>query len=150
MGDQDQIIDGSDSDRSQVEQRETSANPGDQSSDQDGSNGTSRPVEPVAEESPTKEDEEAKELQLAYEFRDHAINLFGTLAHRKYNKGQEEHGGFLPRDVTLKDIEDEMIDNWFYFQAFKSQLYAKLDEKTREQIFRQQRAPKLGSDNPGA
>ena len=51
--------------------------------------------------------------------RDTAISLFVDRATAKFNAGQEEHGGNLDERVTFKDIEDEIIDLWFYVQSKK-------------------------------
>tara|TARA_R100001530_G_scaffold28654_7_gene22699 strand:+ start:1126 stop:1428 length:303 start_codon:yes stop_codon:yes gene_type:complete len=51
--------------------------------------------------------------------RDTAIDLFIDRANAKFNAGQEEHGGNLDERVTFKDIEDEIIDLWFYVQSKK-------------------------------
>jgi hypothetical protein len=84
---------------------------------QDGSNGIRGEMESMAE---SKADQEGKkEMNPAMEFKKASIRLFMDKAEDKYNKGQEEHGGYLPFDVIFKDLEDEIIDMWFYIQAMK-------------------------------
>tara|TARA_Y100000310_G_C20658454_1_gene803296 strand:+ start:1254 stop:1451 length:198 start_codon:yes stop_codon:yes gene_type:complete len=48
------------------------------------------------------------------EIRDRQIKKFTLLAKRKYDMGQKEHGGLLTETVNWKDLEDEVIDLWFY------------------------------------
>ena len=58
--------------------------------------------------------------------RDDAIEYFTREAAEKFDEGQEEHGGSLDERVSEVDIEDEIIDLWFYVQS--------LSEKHRKQI----------------
>lgn len=58
--------------------------------------------------------------------RDDAIEYFTREAAEKFDEGQEEHGGCLDERVCEVDIEDEIIDLWFYVQS--------LSEKHRKQI----------------
>ena len=51
--------------------------------------------------------------------RDTAIDLFIDRANAKFNMGQEEHGGNLDDRVKFRDIEDEIIDLWFYVQSMR-------------------------------
>ncbi len=51
--------------------------------------------------------------------RDTAIDLFIDRANAKFNAGQEEHGGNLDKRVKFRDVEDEIIDLWFYVQSMK-------------------------------
>ena len=48
------------------------------------------------------------------EIRDRQIKKFTLLAKRKYDMCQKEHGGLLTETVNWKDLEDEVIDLWFY------------------------------------
>ena len=55
--------------------------------------------------------------------RDKAIAHFRKAAFAKYNRGQKEHGGFLPdRLHDFTSLEEEVIDLWFYIQALKHKL----------------------------
>lgn len=60
--------------------------------------------------------------------RDDAIAHFCEIAIPKFNAGQKEHGGCLDERVTIADIEDEIIDLFFYVQSLK--------EKQRHEIKR--------------
>ena len=59
-------------------------------------------------------------------FRDGAIEDFVTLAFNKYNKGQEEHGGYLPDRASFQDLEEEIIDLWFYVRAMRHRVIGKI------------------------
>tara|TARA_B110000495_G_scaffold182429_1_gene177950 strand:- start:333 stop:563 length:231 start_codon:yes stop_codon:yes gene_type:complete len=54
--------------------------------------------------------------------RDRSILQFQYRAKTKYDKGQAEHGGYLADRVDFKDLEDEIIDMWFYIQALKEKI----------------------------
>jgi len=56
------------------------------------------------------------------EIRDIAIKRFNEMAPTKYNKGQREHGGILTDRDVWADMEQEVIDMWFYIQAAKIKL----------------------------
>ncbi len=56
------------------------------------------------------------------EIRDVSIEKFMLLARSKYNAGQREHGGNLVENVKFKDLEDEIIDLWFYVQSLRMKL----------------------------
>ena len=62
-----------------------------------------------------------KEQQL----RDDAIARFSKRASAKYDKGQAVYNDYLVDRVSLDDMEDEIIDLWFYLQAFKERLVDK-------------------------
>jgi len=53
------------------------------------------------------------------ELRDRQIKKFTVLAKRKYDLGQKEHGGLLTKTVNWKDLEDEIIDLWFYVSSMR-------------------------------
>ena len=55
-------------------------------------------------------------------FRDQALADFQKKAFEKYNKGQIEHGGFLPDRADFDDIEEEIIDCWFYIRGMRQRL----------------------------
>lgn len=59
------------------------------------------------------------------EIRDTAIQDFTLKAYAKFNCGQDEHGGNLDKRVRFRDIEDEIIDLWFYVQSMKAKYEAK-------------------------
>ena len=61
-------------------------------------------------------------LEEARRIRDEALDGFMSKASRKYDAGQKEHGGLITERVTLGDLEDEIIDLWFYLQALKEKL----------------------------
>ena len=65
------------------------------------------------------------------EIKGRALARFAQLAPKKYDRGQQEHQGILTnRRGLLNDMEEEIIDLWFYLQAFKM----KLEEEERERI----------------
>ena len=53
------------------------------------------------------------------EIRDRQIEKFTLLAKAKYDTGQKEHGGLLTETVNWKDLEDEVIDLWFYISSMR-------------------------------
>jgi len=55
-------------------------------------------------------------------FRDKAIADFRIAAKKKYDIGQAEHGGFLPDRANLDEIEEEVIDLWFYLRALRHKI----------------------------
>lgn len=59
------------------------------------------------------------------EIRDEAIHFFTLKAHTKFNCGQDEHGGNLDTRVKFRDIEDEIIDLWFYVQSMRTKYESK-------------------------
>lgn len=59
------------------------------------------------------------------EIRDTAIQDFTLKAYAKFNCGQDEHGGNLDTRVRFRDIDDEIIDLWFYVQSMKAKYGAK-------------------------
>ena len=63
-----------------------------------------------------------EDLKKAWKIRSDAMDRFSSRVFHKYNKGQEEHGGLLTDRVCLDDLEDEIIDLWFYLQALKIKL----------------------------
>ena len=72
------------------------------------------------------EEENAEEENLLIKsarFRETAMERFLKKARAKYDKGQQEHGGYLPVDVNINDLEDEVIDQWFYLQAIKVKIH---------------------------
>lgn len=72
------------------------------------------------------EEENAEEESLlikSAQFRESAMERFLNKARAKYDKGQQEHGGYLPIDVSMNDLEDEVIDQWFYLQAVKKKIH---------------------------
>jgi hypothetical protein len=101
--------------------------------DANGSNGSGKQVESVAEKSAQKDQKEDKKLLLKVnQFRDQSIDWFIHKARIKYDLGQIEHGGFLPADVVLNDLEDEIIDLWFYYQAIKYKIWALSDDQAKQ------------------
>ena len=67
-------------------------------------------------------------LEEANRIKNQAIDAFRSKAFKKYDAGQEEHGGLLTERVSLEDLEDEIIDLWFYLQALKERLAKAGDE----------------------
>lgn len=59
------------------------------------------------------------------EIRDEAIQFFTLKAYAKFNCGQDEHGGNLDKRVRFRDIEDEIIDLWFYVQSLRTKYESK-------------------------
>ena len=64
----------------------------------------------------------------ANRIKNQAIEAFSAKAFQKYDAGQAEHGGLLTERVSLEDLEDEIIDLWFYLQALKEKLAKVGDE----------------------
>lgn len=92
------------------------------------------------------EDEKFKEEDLLLasgEFRNKCLERFNKIARDKFDKGQREHGGYLPIDVSIGDLEDEVIDQWFYLQAVKAKLHALCPEE--EKNFYDQREDRKGT-----
>ena len=58
----------------------------------------------------------------ANRIRDEALEAFAVKAKEKYDKGQEEHGGLLTDRACMDDLEDEVIDLWFYIQALRTKI----------------------------
>jgi|21_taG_2_1085346.scaffolds.fasta_scaffold352953_1 hypothetical protein len=56
------------------------------------------------------------------EFRDDAIAHFTNRAKYKYDKGQDEHGGYIVDRVDWDEIEDEVIDLYFYTRALREKI----------------------------
>ena len=63
-----------------------------------------------------------REKELANIFKNTAIGTFIASAGKKYDKGQAEHGGFLVDKVTFEDIQQELIDAWFYVCAMQAKV----------------------------
>ena len=126
MEDQNKVTRVPDANRSKVEQGETPANPGNPGKHEDGGPGTSGTVESMAKEQTQEDNQKTPELLLeeqAGKFRDYCLQLFGKLAHEKYDKGQKEHGGLIYERVTFDDQLEEMIDGVFYQIAMQSKIY---------------------------
>ena len=71
-------------------------------------------------QSDTKLTRDSKEvLQEAEDIKIRALKRFHERAYAKYDAGQREHGGLITERVTLKDLEDEIIDLWFYLSAYQ-------------------------------
>ena len=56
------------------------------------------------------------------EIRDRQIEKFMLLAKTKFDKGQREHKGILTERVNWKDLEDEVIDLWFYICSMREKV----------------------------
>lgn len=54
--------------------------------------------------------------------RDTAMRRFNQLAPAKYDRGQAEHGGLITDRDLLVEIEQEIVDLWFYVQAMRQKL----------------------------
>lgn len=81
------------------------------------------------------EEENAEKESILIEsakFREESMERFLNKARAKYDKGQKEHGGLLPVDVKINDLEDEVIDQWFYLQAIKTKINNLCPEKEVE------------------
>ena len=63
-------------------------------------------------------------------FRDYALARFQESARRKYDKGQKEHGDYIVDRVELRDLEEEIMDLWFYVQALRIKLGRSSSETT--------------------
>ena len=71
-------------------------------------------------------------LEEANRIKNQAIDAFSSKAFQKYDAGQQEHGGLLTNRVSFGDLEDEIIDLWFYLQALKERL-AKASDADQEE-----------------
>ena len=128
---------GPDSNRPKVDEEQTTTETSDPGEHSDGSNGSGRAMESMVEGQTEEEHKKTKELLLrAGEFRDASIQIFINRAQQKYDQGQKEHGGFLPTDVSFNDLEEEIIDLWFYLQAMKSKCFMHCKEQ-RDILFHQ-------------
>jgi hypothetical protein len=56
------------------------------------------------------------------QIRDDAIVRFIEIAVPKFDKGQEEHGGNLDERASFEDLEDEIVDLFFYLQSLKHKI----------------------------
>lgn len=54
--------------------------------------------------------------------RDEALKRFQERAKDKYDAGQKEHGGIITDRILVDELENEVIDLWFYVQALKLKL----------------------------
>ena len=60
------------------------------------------------------------------QIRDDAMKAFNEMAPKKYDHGQNEHGGLLDeRKDILADCRDETIDLWFYLESARRQMAEK-------------------------
>ena len=51
--------------------------------------------------------------------KNYALNRWDKLAAKKYDDGQARHGGLITQRDSLNDLEEEIIDAWFYVQALR-------------------------------
>ena len=51
-----------------------------------------------------------------------ALNRWDKLAGKKYDDGQARHGGLITDRDSISDLEEEIIDAWFYVQALRIKL----------------------------
>jgi hypothetical protein len=90
-------------------------------------------VENVAHGKAEEENAEKESILIeSAKFREESMERFLNKARAKYDKGQKEHGGLLPVDVKINDLEDEVIDQWFYLQAIKTKINNLCPEKEVE------------------
>lgn len=54
--------------------------------------------------------------------RDGALRRFQEIAKAKYDAGQREHGGLIIDRELLTELENEVIDLWFYVQGLRIKL----------------------------
>jgi hypothetical protein len=59
------------------------------------------------------------------QIRDDAIAHFIERAVPKFNKGQAEHGGSCDERANFEELENEIIDLWFYLMSLKYKLERK-------------------------
>ena len=59
------------------------------------------------------------------QIRDAAITHFIERAVPKFDKGQAEHGGSCDERANFEELENEIIDLWFYLMSLKHQLERK-------------------------
>jgi hypothetical protein len=48
-----------------------------------------------------------------------ALKRWDKLAAKKYDAGQAAHGGLITERDSIADLEEEIIDAWFYIQAIR-------------------------------
>lgn len=48
-----------------------------------------------------------------------ALKRWDKLAAKKYDAGQAAHGGLITERDSIADLEEELIDAWFYIQAIR-------------------------------
>lgn len=63
-----------------------------------------------------------KLIKEANRIKQDALDAFVSKAFDKYDAGQREHGGLITDRVCLEDLEDEIIDLWFYLHALRVKL----------------------------
>lgn len=56
------------------------------------------------------------------EIREAGLARFRDLAAGKFDRGQLEHGGCLDEKVRFDDLEEEIIDLWFYVQSMRERV----------------------------
>jgi hypothetical protein len=61
-------------------------------------------------------------LKTPNEIKEFALNRWDKLAGKKYDDGQSRHGGLLTDRDSLNDLEEEIIDAWFYVQSLRIKL----------------------------
>jgi len=60
-------------------------------------------------------------LSKGEQLRDAALARFAEKARAKYDAGQAEHKDFLGDRACLGEVENEIMDLWFYVQAIRWQ-----------------------------
>ncbi len=58
-------------------------------------------------------------LQTPESIKNFALKRWDALAAKKYDDGQARHGGLITQRDSLADLEEEIIDAWFYVQALR-------------------------------
>jgi len=129
--------DGSDANRAKADEKWNAPCNTQGGKHQDGGNGTYVSMESMAKDQADQEGQ--KEMNPAMQFKRASIKLFNDKADIKYDKGQAEHGGYLPWDVTFKDLEDEIIDMWFYVQGMKCKVAKFAGNPGRRMFFQKEK-----------
>ena len=62
------------------------------------------------------------------QIRDAAIAHFIERAVPKFNKGQAEHGGSCDQRANFEELENEIIDLWFYMMSLKHKIERQKNE----------------------
>jgi len=79
-------------------------------------------------------------------FKEFAMARFSRLARKKYDKGQAEYKDYIVDRVELADLEDEIIDLFFYVTALRVKM-GRLTSETTEGAIAQTEADNARRDN---
>ena len=66
--------------------------------------------------------------------RDFALERFQRLAKGKYDAGQEEHGGLITDRKLFDELEEEIIDMYFYLTAIRIKHHELVNRAARQNM----------------